>query len=98
MLMITPIGLVMLSSSPARARRPRSPGSATVPATADDVAEEELQAFARDHRSAVLLQASATVVGVFLPLTAVVFYLAVSVFFIINPLRHMGVRVRHPAG
>jgi TMEM175 potassium channel family protein len=37
---------------------------------ADDLAEEELQAFARERRSAVLFQASATVVGVFLPLTA----------------------------
>jgi hypothetical protein len=45
----------------------------------------------------VLLQASAAVVGVFLPLTAVVFYLAVSVFFI-DPVRHIGVRVRRPAG
>ena len=71
----------------------RTPGLA-----ADNVAEEELQAFARERRSAVLLQASATVVGVFLPLTAVVFYLAVSVFFIINPLRHMGVRVAPASG
>ena len=45
-----------------------------------------------------MLQASATVVGVFLPLTAVVFYLAVSVFFMVDPVRHMGVRVRRPAG
>ena len=64
----------------------RTPGLA-----AGDVAEEELRAFARERRSAVLLQAGATVVGVFLPLTAVVFYLALSVFFIVDPLRHMGV-------
>jgi uncharacterized membrane protein len=71
----------------------RTPGLA-----ADDVAEEELQAFAKERRSAVLLQASATVVGVFLPLTAVIFYLAVSVFFIVDPLRHVRVRARRPAG
>jgi hypothetical protein len=71
----------------------RTPGLAS-----DDLAEEELQAFARERRSAVLLQASATVVGAFLPLTAVIFYLALSIFFVIDPLRHMGVRVRRPAG
>jgi uncharacterized membrane protein len=71
----------------------RTPGLA-----ADDVAEEELQAFAKERRSATLLQASATVVGAFLPLTAVIFYLAVSVFFVIDPLRHMRARVRRPAG
>jgi len=71
----------------------RTPGLA-----ADDIAEEELQAFAKERRSATLLQASATVVGAFLPLTAVIFYLAVSVFFIIDPLRHMRVRARRPAG
>jgi hypothetical protein len=61
-------------------------------------AEEELQAFAKERQSATLLQASATVVGAFLPLTAVIFYLAVSVFFVIDPLRHMRARVRRPAG
>ena len=71
----------------------RTPGLA-----AGDVAEEELQAFARERRSAVLLQAGATVVGVFLPLTAVVFYLALSAFFIVDPLRHMGVPARRPTG
>jgi uncharacterized membrane protein len=71
----------------------RTPGLA-----AGDIAEEELQAFARERGSAVLLQAGATVVGAFLPLTAVIFYLGVSVFFIIDPLRHMRVRLRRPAG
>src|SRR5690242_1577209 len=61
---------------------------------ADDLAEEELQAFARERRSATLLQASATLVGVFLPLTAVVFYLALSIFFIVDPQRRMRVRAR----
>ena len=71
----------------------RTPGLA-----ADDIAEEELQAFAKERRSATLLQASATVVGGFLPLTAVIFYLALSIFFIIDPLRHMRGRARRPAG
>jgi uncharacterized membrane protein len=53
---------------------------------ADDLAEEELQAFARERRSALLLLAMATVVGVFLPLPAVVFYLALAIFFVIDPL------------
>ena len=53
---------------------------------ADNLAEEELQAFARERRSALLLQATATIVGVFLPLLAVVFYLALAIFFVIDPL------------
>jgi len=61
---------------------------------ADDLAEEELQAFAKERRSAVLIQASATLVGVFLPLTAVIFYLALSIFFIVDPRRHMRIRAR----
>jgi len=64
---------------------------------ADDLAEEELQAFAAERRSALLLQASATVVGVFLPLTAVVFYLALSIFTIVDPRRRLRVRPRRPA-
>jgi hypothetical protein len=47
---------------------------------ADDLAGEELQVFAQQRRSAVLLQATATVVGVFLSLLAVVFYLALAIF------------------
>jgi len=70
----------------------RTPGLA-----ADDVAEEELQAFAKERRSAMLLQAAATVAGGFLPLAAVIFYLAVSVFFVIDPFRRMRVRARRPA-
>jgi TMEM175 potassium channel family protein len=65
---------------------------------ADDLAEEELQAFAKERWSAMLLQASATVVGPFLPLTAVVFYLALSIFFFFDPLRYMRARTPRPAG
>jgi uncharacterized membrane protein len=64
---------------------------------ADDVAEQELQVFARQRRSAVLLQASATVVGVFLPLLAVVFYLALAIFYVIDPIRLMRTRSRRRA-
>jgi hypothetical protein len=45
----------------------------------------------------MLLQAAATVAGAFLPLAAVVFYLAVSVFFVIDPLRHLRMRASRPA-
>jgi TMEM175 potassium channel family protein len=64
---------------------------------ADDLAEEELQAFATQRRSAVLLQASATVVGAFLPLLAVVFYLALAIFYVIDPIRLMRTRSRRRA-
>jgi uncharacterized membrane protein len=73
-------------------RAGRTPGLA-----ADGIAEEELQAFARERRSAMLLQAAATVVGGFLPLASVIFYLALSVFFVIDPIRHMRVRGSSPA-
>jgi uncharacterized membrane protein len=61
---------------------------------ADDLAEEELQAFASQRRSAALLQAGATIVGVFLPLLAVVFYLALAIFYVIDPIRLMRTRSR----
>ena len=64
---------------------------------ADDLAGEELQAFAQQRRSAVLLQASATIVGVFLPLLAVVFYLALAIFYVIDPIRLIRRRSRHAA-
>ena len=53
---------------------------------ADDVVEEELQGFARGRRTAVILQALATIIGVFLPTVAVVMYLGLSVFFFVDPL------------
>jgi uncharacterized membrane protein len=65
---------------------------------ADDLAEEELQAFAQQRRSAMLLQASATVVGVFLPLLAVVFYLALAIFYVIDPIRLIHTRSRRRVG
>jgi uncharacterized membrane protein len=59
----------------------RRPGLAV-----DDVAEDELQRFTRERRAAFVAQGSATVVGVFLPVLAVLFYLSVSVLFIVAPL------------
>ena len=56
---------------------------------ADDLAEEELATFAAQRRSAVLLQVSATVAGAFLPLLAVIFYLALAIFYVIDPVRLM---------
>ena len=52
----------------------------------DDVAEEELQRFTVERRLAFVAQACATVVGAFLPVLAVLFYLSVSVLFIVAPL------------
>ena len=70
----------------------RTPGIA-----ADDVAEEELQAFARERRAGALFQGGATVLGVFLPVIAIVFYLAVSVVFIVEPLRRIRISARAPS-
>jgi uncharacterized membrane protein len=67
----------------------RTPGVAS-----DDLAEEELQFYAQGRRAAAALQAGATAVGVFLPVTAVVFYLAVSGLSILGPLRRRRVRPR----
>jgi TMEM175 potassium channel family protein len=70
----------------------------TADVAADDLAEEELQAFAQQRRSAMLLQATATVVGVFLPLLATVFYLALAIFYLIDPVRLIRTRARRQAG
>src|SRR5262252_6769330 len=71
----------------------RTPGIA-----ADDVAEEELQAFSRERRAAALFQGGATVLGAFLPVVAIVFYLAVSLVFVVEPLRRIRIRARAPSG
>lgn len=65
-------------------------------AMADPLATRSCRAFARERRAAALLQAGATVVGVFLPVIPVVFYLAVSVIFIVEPLRSIRIRTRRP--
>jgi len=53
---------------------------------ADDVVQEQLEGFLRGRRSAVILQAIATVIGVFVPVVAVVVYLGLSLFFFVDPL------------
>jgi len=70
----------------------RTPGMA-----ADDVAEEELQAFARERRAAALFQGGATVLGAFVPVVAIAFYLAVSLVFVVEPLRRIRIRARAPS-
>ena len=52
----------------------------------------------RDEQQEHQVQPHEVGVGGFLPLTAVIFYLALSIFFIIDPLRHMRGRARRPAG
>jgi uncharacterized membrane protein len=53
---------------------------------ADDTAEGELEAFEKERRIALLFMGLATVAGFFLPLSAVVVYLVVSLLFIVEPL------------
>jgi hypothetical protein len=67
---------------------------ATPGIAASDPAEAELQAFAAERRTAVLLQTGATIGGAFLPPVAVLFYLAVSVLLIIEPFRRIRLRRR----
>jgi len=62
------------------------------------VADEELQTFARERRVAAVFQGGATVLGVFLPVVAIGFYLAVSLVFIIEPLQRIRIRGRAPSG
>jgi hypothetical protein len=61
---------------------------------AEDVAEEEPQGFAGERRPAALLQAGATAVGALVPVTAVVFYLAVPVIRMAGPIRRLPIRAR----
>jgi TMEM175 potassium channel family protein len=71
----------------------RTPGIA-----ADEVADEELQAFAGERRAAALFQGGGTVLGAFVPVVAIVVYLAVSLVFIIEPLRRIRIRGTAPSG
>jgi hypothetical protein len=61
----------------------RTPGLA-----ADDTAQVELRSFGRERKTAVLLQASA-VGGLLLPVISVIFYLAVSMVYLIEPFREV---------
>jgi uncharacterized membrane protein len=53
----------------------------------DAAAEGELRGFSAERRLATWLQGAATLLGVLLPILAVVFYLSVSLFFIAEPFR-----------
>jgi hypothetical protein len=70
----------------------RAPGLA-----ADDTAQVELRGFAGERKTAVLLQASAAVAGLLLPVIAVIFYLAVSMIYLIEPFREMDIHAPHAA-
>ena len=61
--------------------------SRTAGVAADDAADAELKAFARQRRVAVIIQAAATLLGLVLPLAAVVVYLAISLLVLIDPIR-----------
>jgi uncharacterized membrane protein len=52
----------------------------------DDVAEEELQEFEKDHRTNLIVLVIATVGGLLLPMLAMFAYLVISLFFLIEPL------------
>ena len=64
---------------------------------ADDTAQVELRSFARERKTAVLLQASAAVGGLLLPVIVVIFYLAVSMIYLIEPFREMDIHAPHAA-
>ena len=70
----------------------RTPGLA-----ADDTAQAELRGFARERKTAVLLQASAAVVGLLLLVIGVIFYLAVSMIYLIEPFREVDIHAPHTA-
>jgi hypothetical protein len=69
----------------------RTPGLA-----ADDTAHVELRDLARERKTAVLLQASA-VVGLLVPVVAVISYLAVSMIYLIEPFREVDVHAPRAA-
>lgn len=73
--------LAALMASVLAGHAARTPGLA-----GDDVAEVELQTFRKERRVAVILQAAATVVGLFLPVIAVMTFLAISVLLLVEPL------------
>jgi uncharacterized membrane protein len=53
---------------------------------ADDAADDELLAFDRQRRSAVILQAVATLIGLVIPFLAVVIYLVISLLVLVDPI------------
>lgn len=53
---------------------------------ADDAADDELRAFDRQRRTAVILQAVATLIGLIVPFLAVVIYLVISLLVLVDPI------------
>jgi uncharacterized membrane protein len=60
----------------------------------DELAEHELQGFARERASGLIALALATVVGLLLPRVGIVVYLVVSVVFLLEPLARLSRRRR----
>jgi len=69
----------------------------TLSLAADDTAQVELRGFAGERKTAVLLQASAAVVGLLLPVMAVIFYLAISMIYLIGPFREVDIHAPRAA-
>jgi uncharacterized membrane protein len=57
---------------------------------ADDAADAELKSFDRQRRAAVIIQAAATLLGLLLPVVAVVVYLVISLLVLIDPIWRAG--------
>jgi uncharacterized membrane protein len=53
---------------------------------ADDTADDELRAFDKQRRTAVILQAVATLIGLIVPFLAVVIYLVISLLVLVDPI------------
>jgi hypothetical protein len=60
-------------------------------------AQAELRGFASERKTAVLLQASAAIVGLLLPVIAAVVYLAVSMVYLIEPFREVDIHAPRAA-
>jgi hypothetical protein len=79
---------------PIARNRSGTPTSSTAPV---QKAQVELRGFAGERKTAVLLQASAAVVGLVLPVIAVIFYLAVSMIYLIEPFREVDIHAPRAA-
>ncbi|HEX5641345.1 MAG TPA: TMEM175 family protein [Thermoleophilia bacterium] len=53
---------------------------------ADDAADDELKAFDKQRRAAVILQGVATMIGLLVPFVAVVVYLVISLLVLVDPI------------
>ena len=60
--------------------------SRTEGVAANDAADAELKAFDRQRRVAVIIQAVATLLGLILPVVAVVVYLVISLLVLVDPI------------